>query len=347
MIRGAVQASAKVTDTYILAGLKTHPDRLPPTASLKEKKLATEKFQAVRPSVHFPRYTLISAIRRSLTPTMSSPTPLGDASTTTSSPRAPPLAAFPGALQALAAARRPRADRATTTLGTPTPSSTRPTRKRRRATFSSRSAGSSRVRRGRAGAEGRGWDRGRMRTTCLVMCSRRCRSEGRSRGMRTDEAATHRLAPEVANRRPFWSYTAGAAGAVLGYVVANVPGALAGGECFCASACSRLIAASESGVAGNRLGAIRDAKGKSVAQVFSQLGGAQKAEVRRREIRRMKLGLTTGRLADSSGTGVQGPWLDGILVGRNCGRGRRKKGLAVGPWRRVGPCTGRTKMYAV
>ena len=31
--------------------------------------------------------------------------------------------------------------------------------------------------------------------------------------------------------------------------------------------------------AGNRLGAIRDAKGKSVAAVFSQLGGDQKAEV--------------------------------------------------------------------
>lgn len=32
-------------------------------------------------------------------------------------------------------------------------------------------------------------------------------------------------------------------------------------------------------VAGNRLGAIRDAKGKSVAAVFNDLGGQQKAEV--------------------------------------------------------------------
>lgn len=32
-------------------------------------------------------------------------------------------------------------------------------------------------------------------------------------------------------------------------------------------------------VAGNRLGAIRDAKGKSVAAVFSELGATQKAEV--------------------------------------------------------------------
>ena len=31
--------------------------------------------------------------------------------------------------------------------------------------------------------------------------------------------------------------------------------------------------------AGNRLGAVRDAKGKSVAAVFSELGGRQKAEV--------------------------------------------------------------------
>ena len=36
---------------------------------------------------------------------------------------------------------------------------------------------------------------------------------------------------------------------------------------------------------GNRLGAIRDAKGKSVAAVFSELGGAQKAEVRRKRLR--------------------------------------------------------------
>lgn len=34
-------------------------------------------------------------------------------------------------------------------------------------------------------------------------------------------------------------------------------------------------------MAGNRLGAIRDAKGKSVAAVFGQLGGQQKAEILR------------------------------------------------------------------
>lgn len=47
----------------------------------------------------------------------------------------------------------------------------------------------------------------------------------------------------------------------LGFIVANVPGFVFGA------------------VAGNRIGAIRDAKGKSVAAVFSELGASQKAEV--------------------------------------------------------------------
>jgi hypothetical protein len=53
----------------------------------------------------------------------------------------------------------------------------------------------------------------------------------------------------------------GVCGAGLGFIIANVPGLVAGG------------------VAGNRLGAIRDAKGKSVAVVFTSLGGEQKAQV--------------------------------------------------------------------
>lgn len=47
----------------------------------------------------------------------------------------------------------------------------------------------------------------------------------------------------------------------MGFIVANVPGLMLGAY------------------AGNRLGAVRDAKGKSVAAVFSELGGNQKAEV--------------------------------------------------------------------
>ncbi|WWC58827.1 uncharacterized protein I303_101371 [Kwoniella dejecticola CBS 10117] len=69
------------------------------------------------------------------------------------------------------------------------------------------------------------------------------------------------LAPEVAHVRPWWSWVGGASGAAIGYIVANVPGAVAGG------------------FAGNRLGAIRDAKGRAVGEVFRELGAGQKAEI--------------------------------------------------------------------
>ena len=69
------------------------------------------------------------------------------------------------------------------------------------------------------------------------------------------------LRPEVERHAPWWAWLGAACGAGLGFIVANVPGTLVGAY------------------AGNRLGAIRDAKGKSVAAVFSQLGGNQKAEV--------------------------------------------------------------------
>ena len=47
----------------------------------------------------------------------------------------------------------------------------------------------------------------------------------------------------------------------MGFIVGNIPGLMVGA------------------FAGNRLGAIRDAKGKSVAAVFSELGGDQRAQV--------------------------------------------------------------------
>jgi hypothetical protein len=52
-----------------------------------------------------------------------------------------------------------------------------------------------------------------------------------------------------------WFYTVAgsAAGAVLGFIIANIPGAIGGL------------------VAGNRLGAIRDSHGKSVYEVFQEL----------------------------------------------------------------------------
>ncbi|CAM1507052.1 Fc.00g066930.m01.CDS01 [Cosmosporella sp. VM-42] len=51
----------------------------------------------------------------------------------------------------------------------------------------------------------------------------------------------------------FWSMLGGVSGGALGFIVANVPGLVAGA------------------VAGNRLGAVRDARGKSVWAVFQEL----------------------------------------------------------------------------
>lgn len=81
--------------------------------------------------------------------------------------------------------------------------------------------------------------------------------------------------------RPWWSWLGGGAGATIGYIVANVPGAVAGGSDVPLVSFSADLAV---GFAGNRLGAIRDAKGKSVAQVFSGLQASQKAEVRSHEV---------------------------------------------------------------
>lgn len=60
------------------------------------------------------------------------------------------------------------------------------------------------------------------------------------------------MAEEGTNQptKKFWGMVGGLSGGALGFIVANVPGLVAGA------------------VAGNRLGAIRDAKGKSVYSVF-------------------------------------------------------------------------------
>lgn len=59
----------------------------------------------------------------------------------------------------------------------------------------------------------------------------------------------------------FWSIAGGLSGGVIGFIVANFPGGVAGA------------------VAGNRLGAIRDARGKSVYAVFQELPQADKARL--------------------------------------------------------------------
>lgn len=59
----------------------------------------------------------------------------------------------------------------------------------------------------------------------------------------------------------FWSLVGGLSGGAMGFIVANFPGALAGA------------------VAGNRLGAVRDARGKSVYSVFQGLPAADKSKL--------------------------------------------------------------------
>ena len=69
------------------------------------------------------------------------------------------------------------------------------------------------------------------------------------------------LRAEVERHAPWWAWLGAICGAGIGFIVANIPGLMFGMY------------------AGNRLGAIRDDKGKSVAAVFGQLGGDQKAQV--------------------------------------------------------------------
>lgn len=67
----------------------------------------------------------------------------------------------------------------------------------------------------------------------------------------------------AAPTKSFWGIIGGVSGGALGFIVGNVPGLLAGA------------------VAGNRLGAVRDAKGKSVYEVFQELPQGDRAKVRR------------------------------------------------------------------
>ncbi len=59
----------------------------------------------------------------------------------------------------------------------------------------------------------------------------------------------------------FWGMMGGLSGAAMGFIIANLPGMVAGA------------------VAGNRLGAVRDAKGKSVYSVFQELPQQDKARL--------------------------------------------------------------------
>ncbi|KAI6031867.1 DnaJ domain-containing protein [Pisolithus microcarpus] len=71
------------------------------------------------------------------------------------------------------------------------------------------------------------------------------------------------FAPKLSAMHQWWAWMGAACGGGLGFIVANIPGLMLGA------------------FAGNRIGAIRDAKGKSVAAVFSELGTDQKVEILR------------------------------------------------------------------
>lgn len=66
---------------------------------------------------------------------------------------------------------------------------------------------------------------------------------------------------EASPTSKFWSIVGGLSGGAMGFIVANFPGMVAGA------------------VAGNRLGAVRDARGKSVYAVFQELPQADKARL--------------------------------------------------------------------
>jgi len=69
------------------------------------------------------------------------------------------------------------------------------------------------------------------------------------------------LRPEVNRHVPLWTWTGAAAGAALGFIAGNLPGLALGAY------------------GGSKLGAIRDAKGKAVVEVFKELGVGQRAAI--------------------------------------------------------------------
>lgn len=82
----------------------------------------------------------------------------------------------------------------------------------------------------------------------------------REQGLASDEEDSQGRRRAAPTSR-FWSIVGSLSGGALGFIVANIPGALAGA------------------VAGNRLGAVRDAKGKSVYDVFLELPQQERARL--------------------------------------------------------------------
>ncbi|KAL7008326.1 hypothetical protein EMMF5_002055 [Cystobasidiomycetes sp. EMM_F5] len=86
------------------------------------------------------------------------------------------------------------------------------------------------------------------------------------------------LTPEVERVVPFWRWLGAGAGAVMGFIVGNLPGAAIGAY------------------GGGKVGAIRDAKGKAVATVFKEMGGDQKAAILQALLSKV-MGSVTGAAA--------------------------------------------------
>ena len=82
----------------------------------------------------------------------------------------------------------------------------------------------------------------------------------REEGLAREETGRHGRRHARPTSR-FWSVVGGVSGGALGFIVGNFPGAMAGA------------------VAGNRLGAVRDAKGKSVYEVFLDLPQQDRARL--------------------------------------------------------------------
>ena len=69
------------------------------------------------------------------------------------------------------------------------------------------------------------------------------------------------LVPEVPNPTYFWQPLGSVSGAVMGFIVFNIPGAVIGGYY------------------GSRMGKVRDMKGVSVYEAFSRLSSQKRQEI--------------------------------------------------------------------
>ncbi|WFD36361.1 hypothetical protein MCUN1_003240 [Malassezia cuniculi] len=77
------------------------------------------------------------------------------------------------------------------------------------------------------------------------------------------DAWAEMLRPEIQRKLSIWSNAGMLSGGVMGYILGNIPGAIGGA------------------LLGYKLGAIRDAKGKAVSEVFLRLNSQQRMEILR------------------------------------------------------------------